>query len=173
MLRINPDNTEDEFSFWSFISLIGITDLLALVMIFGLTAVVDYALYNADNFIVEQIKIKGLEYWIYSVFFHLRIYVPLILFSTGIYRLVYKSRPALDIKGLAFLFISLWIFNEFAFEVFTFVRNIIFGLAFSLADDERIFLYESFLGIFLVAFMFPGYFSAMTTSIRLIKDRKS
>ncbi|MFI5142144.1 MAG: hypothetical protein ACHQII_07290, partial [Bacteroidia bacterium] len=63
------------------------------------------------------------------------------------------------------LFLSLWFFNEFAYEVSLFVRPTIFNLILIPFSEERKYLYESLLGTTLIAFYFLGYYSALTSLI--------
>jgi hypothetical protein len=111
---------------------------------------------------------SGAVKYISSLLFQLKIYVPLIMFSLAITSLTGIKRSKLTFKRVVKLFISLWIVNEFAYEVFLWVRNHIFNLLLiPVSTPERAFEIESFLSIPLIALFFLGYYSAMTTSIKL------
>jgi len=158
-------NVTTEFSFSSFIKQIRGRDVLILFGTLILSSAIDFGLFWLNSRCETFVKNYELQRWLLSLVYLLRIYFPLILFSISIYKLTYSRPLKLNIKKIILLFISLWLFNEFAYEVSLFVRGNIFSLILAPFDESKKFLYESFLGISLVAFYFVGYFSAMTTSL--------
>ena len=103
--------------------------------------------------------------------FLLRIYIPLLLFSLAINKLISNSQVRVTIRRLGLLFVSFWLFNEFAYEISIFVRSHILGLILIPFEGDNKYLFESFLGIPLVTFYFPGYYAAMTTPLKLTEEK--
>ena len=162
---IRLDKTDNKFvSFNQFVRKIHFKDIIYLVAIFLITSILDYEFFRIDSYSTSQIQNIGLEKYIHNLLFHLRIYIPLILFSLTIRSLLNFDKVKITFKRILFLYISLWLFNEFAFEISLWVRNHLFALLLlPFSDSYNYYLYESIIGIPLIAFYFLGYFSAMTT----------
>jgi len=130
----------------------------------------DFSLFKID-FSAFNAKSKNVVLYIHDICFHLRIYLPLILFSLTIRRLTSVEKTKITLKRILFLYISLWICNEFSFEISSWVRSLVFGLILMPFDNpDNYYFIESVIGIPLIAFYFLGYYSAMTTSLKLTEQ---
>lgn len=162
----DPESKERPFK--HFFRLIKSKDILFLTMTFIVSSVIDFILFKVDSFSALNTKNKNADIYIHDTCFHLRIYLPLILFALAIRSSTAFERTKLTIKRIFILYISLWLFNEFANEISLWVRSHLFGLILMPFDNpQTYYLIESIIGIPLIAFYFPGYFSAMTTSLKL------
>jgi hypothetical protein len=157
-----------KLSFKHFFSNIKLNDFLALILTLFITAIIDYILFKIDSYSILNIQNINAAVYIHELLFHLNIYLPLILFAITIRLLTTEKKSKLTFKRILFLYISLWLFNEFAFEFSLWIENHLFGLILMpFADSEKYYLFESFIAIPLIAFYFLGYYSAMTTSLIL------
>lgn len=97
--------------------------------------------------------------WINEVVILLRNYLPLILFALIIQLCLGKFTTT----HFGFLLISLWLFNEFAYEFIMMVRPLLFSLIMiTLKPMTYRYVVESVLGIPMIGFLFLGYYCAMT-----------
>ena len=169
LLRVtNVDNARRELSFRQFFRSIRAKDVLLLTGILIISSVTDIILFRIDSYFTSRIKNLNAVIYIHDLSFHLRIYLPLIFFALGIRSLNNYNKTKLTLNRVLFLYLSLWLFNEFAFEVSAWVRSHVFGLLLIPVDNpETYYLIESIIGIPLLAYYFLGYFSAMTTSLKL------
>jgi hypothetical protein len=168
LLRLEQQESDkvEELTFMSALKKLNMRDIISLLGILIVCVPVDFGLFRLETFANSGIKNYQFEKWIDALLFQLRIYIPLILFSLTLYNLTSPKRLRLTFKKMIFLYVSLWLANEFAYEIFIFTRAHIFNLLISPFDESKIFLYESVLGILLVGFYFIVYHSAMTTSLK-------
>jgi len=169
LLRLSNNDLESkELSFKHFFRSIKSKDILFLIMILIISSVIDFVLFKVDSFSSLNTENKNANIYIHDTCFHLRIYLPLILFALTIRFLTVVQKTKLTIKRILFLYVSLWLYNEFANEILLWVRSHLFGLILMPFDNpQTYYLIESIIGIPLIAFYFLGYFSAMTTSLKL------
>jgi hypothetical protein len=169
LFRLTNKEAEEqkELPFTSFLKELRVNDLVSLVITLIICSALDFGLIQLDDHCLGSFNNQAFQSWFHSALFFLRVYVPMVLFSISLYKLLFNRSLKLNFKKLFFLFVSLWFFNEFAFEISLFVRIYIFGLLLSPLAEEKKYLYESFLGIMLVGFYFVGYYSAMVTSLKL------
>jgi len=107
--------------------------------------------------------------WINEVVLLLRNYLPLILFALIIQLCLGKFTT----KHIGFLLISLWLFNELAYEFIMLIRPVLFSLLMiTLKPMTWRYVMESVLGIPLIAFLFLGYYCAMTAPFYLPEEKK-
>jgi hypothetical protein len=172
LLRIsNTVNASGELSFKYFFRYVKFKDVLPLTATLILSAITDFILFRIDSYSAATTKSQNADVYIHDLCFHLRIYLPLIFFALTIRSLNSIKRTRLTLKRLLLLYIGLWLFNEFAYEVSTWVRSHLFGFILMPVDNpESYYLIESLIGIPLVAFYFLGYFSAMTTPLKLTEQ---
>jgi len=172
LLRLSNNDLENkELSFKHFFRSIKSKDILFLTVVFIVSSIVDFVLFKIDSFSALTTKNKNADIYIHDTCFHLRIYLPLILFALTIRYLTIVEKRKLTIKRIFFLYVSLWLFNEFANEISLWVRSHLFGLILTPFDNpQTYYLVESIIGIPLIAFYFLGYFSAMTTSLKLTEQ---
>jgi hypothetical protein len=164
----------EELSFGSFLKHLQGRDVLVLLVILISCLGLDFGLVKLDIYTTATMTNHSGSYWIHGILNLVDIYLPLMLISISIFWLLTGKVVSLGFKKLLFLWSSLWLFNEFAFEISMFVRSHIFGLFLIPLNEEHKYLYESFFALPLLAFYFIGYHSAMTTSVRLIaEDSKS
>ena len=166
-LRANDiDNTE--LSFFKCIRRINIADLFFLSLILIISAFLDYGFYSLNNYSFTTLNNSSAVKYVSSTLFQLKIYVPLFLFSLAITSLTGERKSKLTFKRIIFLFISLWIINEFAYELFVWTKNHLFNLLLiPVETPERAYVLESFMSIPLIGIFFLGYHSAMTSSLKL------
>jgi hypothetical protein len=107
--------------------------------------------------------------WVNEVVLLLRNYLPLILFALVIQLCLGKFTT----KHIGFLLISLWLFNELAYEFIMLIRPVLFSLLMiTLKPMTWRYVMESVLGIPLIAFLFLGYYCAMTAPFYLPEEEK-
>jgi hypothetical protein len=106
--------------------------------------------------------------WISGMLFLLRMYIPLMAFSIANAKALGLKQIRVTLKNILFLFASLWLFNEFAYEISLFVRNHFFDLALIPVPAEKQYAAESILGLVLVSFYFLGFHVTMTNSMILL-----
>jgi len=94
----------------------------------------------------------------------------LVLFGFTTYRLSSNKKVNVTLKNVVFMMISLWLFNEFAYEFSIYIRNYLFKLILLPFSADKHYFMESFIGMILVAFYFVGYHSAMSTSLKLLNN---
>jgi hypothetical protein len=167
--RIGTDIEKDtDLSFTACVKRIKGKEVLALLAILVLCTGLDFALFKIGTLAVNVMANHKGSHWLQGLFFWFQIYIPMLLFSLTLFRLLHRKWLSLSFKKIGCLLVSLWLFNEFAYEVFVFVRNQVFGFLFIPLNDEHVFAIESFLALPLVAFFMLGYHSAMTTSVRML-----
>jgi len=172
LYQLDNNDNKSEIQIRSILKKLRVKDVLILFCILILCSVFDYCVFRIDSFCENAIKYYGFQHWFHSFLFMLRIYLPLLLFSIIIFKLETLKSNILNLKKLFFLFVSLWLFNEFAYEISSFIRLNIFGFILIPFDFEKKYLSESFLGIILIAFYFVGYYSAITTLLRDLESNK-
>ncbi|WP_179415142.1 hypothetical protein HDF19_07910 [Mucilaginibacter sp. E4BP6] len=107
--------------------------------------------------------------WINEVVLLLRNYLPLILFAL----IIQLCLGEFTTKHIGFLLISLWLFNELAYEFIMLIRPVLFSLLMiTLKPMTWRYVIESVLGIPLIAFLFLGYYCAMTAPFYLPEEEK-
>lgn len=149
---------------------IGFEDILFCTLTLLVCSAIDYGLAMLHNSF--ETTLQPLGYWVLMIIFLLRIYTPLILFSLLIYRQrIARPIAKIGLKKILFLFVSLWLFNEFAYEFGTFIRTVIINLVVIPFGDNNTFIQESILTIPLFAFWFLGYHSAMNSSLKLLDEQ--
>jgi hypothetical protein len=159
-----------ELRFRNLFGVIKFNDILLLSIVFVVSSLVDFGLFKIDNFSTLNTKNVKAAIYIQDLCFHFRIYIPLILFALTIRNLTSNRQYKLTLKRILFLYISLWLYNEFAYEISLWLRIHVFNLILMPFDSQNFYLFESFLGIPLIAFYFLGYYSAMTASLRLTES---
>jgi hypothetical protein len=165
LLRQENANKDEELSFGQFIKKLKLTDILTLLGILILCLPIDFGLFRLET-MSNEIKNFGIQKFCYSFLFLLRIYIPLLLFSFTTHKLTSHNKLNLNLKKIMFLFVILWLFNEFAYEFFIFIRGHLFSLMLASFDESKIFSYESLFAIPLMGFYFIGYHSAMSASLK-------
>jgi hypothetical protein len=110
--------------------------------------------------------------WIYALCFDFRVYVPILFFSLFIYRIRSGKMLKLNFKKIVFMLTSYWIFNEFAYEFITLIRHVVMRLFIAIFKVDFYFILETVMFIPVMAFLFLGYHSAMSTSAELLSEVK-
>jgi hypothetical protein len=161
--RLKKEEIPAEITFSLLIRKINLKDVTVLAGIFILSAIIDYFLFKMDGYSAGHTRNRSVDKYIHGTIFQLRIYIPLILFGLGIYVLSASEKVKLKAKNILFIYISLWLFNEFAYELFMWCRYHVFALVLMPFDkSDSYYLLESVPGIVLIAFFFLGYHSALT-----------
>ena len=169
-IRLTSENlAETELSFMHFFRKLTLKDGFVLILILIVSALLDIVLSKLDGILVVNIQNSLFVKYLSHLIFHIRLYLPLILFGLSTYSLTTLSSVRVSFKRIIFLYISVWIFNEFAYETLLWMQYHVFDLILMpLAEKpDRWFVFESFLSIPLVSFYFIGFSSAMTLSLKL------
>ena len=173
LTRINPKEQEKtELKVGDFLKQIFLKDIFYLIGVLALCSILDYVLFQLDNLSLLKVSDNGLDKYFHGLILLFRIYIPLVLFGLTTFKLSSNKKLTINLKKVLLLFISLWFFNEFAYELSLVIRNQIFGLILIPFSAEKQYFIESFIGITLIAFYFVGYHSAMSTSLKLLDDEK-
>jgi hypothetical protein len=160
------------FNFSNFLKNIKGQDFGYLLSALLICTIVDYSLFKLDDLSARTHGGSPSDKWVHGILFLLRIYIPLIIFSITNYKMLTAHTSKLNFKNIVYLFVTLWLFNEFAYELSLFVRGHIFDLILLPFSEDQHYLIESFLGVVLVSFYFLGYHSAITNSIILLNEDK-
>ena len=167
--QLKGERKQSEVHSRNFFTILKINDVLLLVFALTIAAIIDFILFKLENLPVFFTRNINASLFIHNTFFHLRIYLPLILFALVLWLLSKDRKEKLTFKGIIFLYISLWLFNEFAFEISLWVRDRLFSIILiPFTNSANAYLIESFMGIPLIAFFFLGYYSAMSKPILLM-----
>jgi hypothetical protein len=169
----NEKSLNDEYNFSEFLKKIKASDFGFLLVTLVICIVVDYFLFKIDSISAKNYGGSLLDKWINDLLFLFRIYIPLLLFSIAAYKTLSNKTVNLSFKKIIFLFIALWLFNEFAYEFSLFVRTHIFSLIVLPFSSDKRYLIESILGVPLVSFYFLGYYSAMVNSLLILEENQS
>src|SRR5438477_734084 len=130
LLRIFKNGTKQrEARMKDFLTALKTKDFLWLFIVFVISSMVDFGLVEVANLSTLNVRNTNADIYIQETLFHLRIYIPLMLFSLAIWNLVDMQKPKITLRLVLFLYISLWLFNEFAYELSMWVRGHVFGLA--------------------------------------------
>jgi hypothetical protein len=161
--RLKNEGIPAEITFSLLIRKINLKDITVMAGILILSAILDYFLFKMDGYSAEHTRNRSVDKYIHGTVFQLRIYVPLMLFALGIYVLRTEEIIKLKARNILFLYLSLWLFNEFAYELFMWCRSHVFALVLMPFDkSDSYYLLESVPGVVLMAFFFLGYHSALT-----------
>jgi len=156
------------FNFPSFLKNIKGNDFLYLFFVLVISVIANYLLVKLDVLSLENFGVSPADRWIHGILFLLRVYVPLILFSFVNYKILTGKKRNLNFQKFIWLFIALWLFNEFAYELSLFIRGHIFELILLPFPADTQYFIESILGVPLISFYFLGYHAAMTNSMLLL-----
>ncbi|HEY8897998.1 MAG TPA: hypothetical protein VIM79_24400 [Niastella sp.] len=170
--KVRSDKDAPEIQIGSFFNEIKPADLGFLFGALAACLVIDYLLYQLDSYAVANIRNYALIQWVHLMVHFLRIFLPLLLFSFAGRLALTNGKLGLRVKECLFLLISLWIFNELAYEFSLFVRSHILLLILAPFSEDKYFFVESILSIPLIAGLFLGYHSVMTNSVEIIQNEK-
>jgi len=158
------------YNFSIFLKNIKGNDFLYLFVVLAISATADYLLVKLDVLSLKNFRGSPADRWIHGILFLLRMYIPLILFSFVNYKILTGKKRNFNFQKFIWLFITLWLFNEFAYEVSLFIRGHIFELILLPFPLDSQYFIESIIGVPLISFYFLGYHSAMTNSMLLLND---
>jgi hypothetical protein len=150
----------------SFFKCLNFNDIFSLTVVLIICSIADFGLFKLDTLVNNRIAAYSQNYYLNSLIFLIRLFLPLIIFGIYTYKLAYNKNLKLNFRKVLFLFIAVWLFNEFAYGFTFFVRDYIFPLFLLPFKHQQIFFIESVLGIPLIAFLFLGYHSAMIYSLK-------
>lgn len=159
------DDLKKELSFKDIFTQITSKDLAILIIVFLVTTIADYILNLVPLFLTHNLVAQqyGIYNYVWGLLFHLRIYIPLVVFSYAIRSLLAKGELKISLASFLLLYASLWLFNEFAFEFLTWADYYLLRLILlPFSNSESYAVIESILSIPLFAFLFLGYSSAMS-----------
>jgi hypothetical protein len=167
--RLSLTNPEmEEYHFSHILKMINWDDIGYCVIAFIMCLITDYLLVKLDYSFTLKISDQFAYNWIYHIFFMLRLYIPLILFSFVNYKTLTRRKIDFNLKKILLLFVALWLFNEFSYELFAFAKFNLFNLILIPFPLEIHFVIESILCVPLLSFLFLGYHSAMSYSMNLL-----
>lgn len=173
LFRLDSNETAEqkELSFSSFIKKLHGFDLLFFSGVLILCSAIDYGLFRFGTIYATATSNYDLRRWIDAFLLLLRNYIPLLIFSFAVYKDTFERWIKISSRKIIFLFVSLWLFNAFAYEISLLIRLYIFPLLLAPFGEDNKFFYESFLGIPLVAFYFVGYHSALTLMPKHLNEK--
>jgi hypothetical protein len=146
-------------------------NVLYMLGILVVSCFIDYSLYKLSAVLSDTMNNRNFYKWAYHVLEFLRVYLPWTLFSICIYWQTESIRTKLTGKKILFLLISLWFINSFCMEFIYFIKpHVIDFILFPFQYETR-FLFESMIGLFIIASFFVGYASVMANSLKYF-DRK-
>lgn len=161
------DNGKSVFLFFVSIFSIGLLDkvttknLLYLLIAFAGCAILDFFFFRLNAQAHHATYNYNLSKWLGEIIFLFRLYVPLLLFAI-VMRICISTQP-INTKQVIFLLITVFFFNEVAYEVMLLVRTSIFELITTpLKSKQSFYWVESALSTILIASFFLGYHCAMT-----------
>jgi hypothetical protein len=149
---------------------VSIKNVIYLVGALAVCALLDCALFRLNTQLQTLFNTNPHALiWVNEVVLLLRNYLPLILFALIIQLCLGKFTA----KHIGFLLISLWLFNELTYEFIMLVRPVLFSLLMiTLKPMTWRYVMESVLGIPLIAFLFLGYYCAMTAPFYLPEEKR-
>ena len=149
-----------------------VKDVIYLLGILIVCALLDCALFRLNTQL--QSTFQGNQHallWFNGIIFQLRIYLPMMLFAIIIQLCL--DNNLLTPQKIFFLFIALWLFNEFSYEFIMIIRPTLFSLIMiTLKPLTYRYIVETVLGIPLIGFLFLGYYCAMTAPFYLPEGKK-
>jgi len=166
LTRVTRSN--NDLSFNDLMSQLKAKDIGCLAISLCFCSIADYFLFKLstpyDNYDINFSAKK----WIYQSIYFVRIYIPLLSFSFANFFALSNEKMKLTTKKILLLLFTLWLINEFAFDVYLFLRDELFQPILILFPEERYYIVETILGVPLISFYFLGYHSAMTSSMLLL-----
>ncbi|MCW3104154.1 MAG: hypothetical protein JWO09_2594 [Bacteroidetes bacterium] len=157
-------SSEPEISFSGALQTIKAEDLLMLLATLAAASFMDYII----NCGIYNLPSSAYTTWFYYLLFHCRIYLPLIMFSYMVCKLAAPGKVRFTLYKTFLLFVALWLFNEFSYELYMFINNTLFRLVFaSVETPDTLFILEGIFELFLIAFFFLGFHSAITSPLRM------
>jgi hypothetical protein len=162
MIHLNKNGNENkEITFKHSFRALRFGNTVLLIFVLLLACVIDYLLFQAEVYFTIGVRNFNVYKYLRSTFFHLRVYLPLFLFAVTVWFTTIKGSK-LTLKRILFLYISLWLFNEVAFEFIEWTRIHLFELILMpVKEPQHYYLFESILGVPLIASSFLGYYVAM------------
>jgi hypothetical protein len=108
--------------------------------------------------------------WVGNIIFYLRLYMPLVLFALIIQ--ICTSKAEFTLKKIILLLVSLWLFNEFAYEFTLLFRYTVIDLIqIPFKGASAYYTVESILGLPLTAAFFLGFYCAMTAPFTILEEK--
>lgn len=147
-------------------------DLKYLLAALAACLVIDYGLHQLGVYLLANISDQFLAQLTYSLLHIPRIFIPLLIFSYAGRLVLRENISVLTLRECLFLLISLWLFNEAAYEFAFYIYDNVFRLILILVPDEKEFFVESILAIPLLVILFWGY-AAITTSVLISRNDES
>lgn len=161
---IHKEEEKKELGFSSFLKAITWKDLSALIITLIAAVIADVGLTKLYGLSTSNITV---DRYITNIWYHLRIYIPMILFTLTVHSLIMPGRGKISMKKILFLYVIFWILNSLSYQLSLWVSFYIFRLfLLPVEDPEKYYLIESFLSIPLIACYFIGFYSAMTTTLK-------
>ena len=159
-----------EWTVTNFLRKEGLNNILILTGVLIVCSVLDFLLFQTGRMMLEYLDNKELEKYLHGWLFLIRIYCPLMIFGLTTFRLNIQRKFKIGFTHFLFFLCSIWLFNEFVYEFGLLIRTQVFEFIMLPFSYDKQFIMESFLGMFLIAFFFIGYHSAMSTSLCLIDN---
>ena len=163
-------NEVNNFYFVKLFKGITATDIVSILGVLLISCGVDYLLVMLENFFSRILTSTHNVWIVHQTVFHVRIYLPLVLFAViCAWRLGNLER--LTGRKILFLYISLWLFNEFNYETMVWVRGHCFAIVLlPFYNTDYYFLLENVLSIPITAFYFLGFSSAMAHPFEILEE---
>ena len=144
-------------------------DLTILVAALLAACLADYLLVQLEYLSSANLQSQHSSWVIKQAVFHIRIFLPLLLFAfICAWRL--GELEEFSMKKLLLAYIALWLFNEFSYETMVWARAHVFAVVLlPFYNTGYYFGLENILSIPVTAFYFLGYSSAMVNSLQILE----
>lgn len=174
LIRYDDAMTNDkEYKLIKFLSKFQLWDFICLIGVLILCLIIDYLLFQLDPFIISSVGNDSFGNWISNInLYVLRDFISLFLFSITIHNLTSDDKIKIKSRQIFYLFLAVWFMNTFASACYIYINAFVFQLILVPFRQADKYIYESFLGIILIAFNFLGYYSAMTRPFLLNVDEE-
>ena len=165
-LRFKANSTEENpYSLKNCFKNLQIQDFAYLIAILLACTLMDYLLYLLGTVIYSKETQVEILHWLYWIVYLIKVYLPLVLFSVVIQKIVTEQKIIFNFRRIAYLLVILWLLNEFAYNLYDFVTHYIFWLIIIPFKNINHFVLESFLASLLLMLYFLGYSAAMTSTL--------
>ena len=149
---------------------IKLNDIYSLVSILIICFIIDFSFFQIVCLIVPD-SFNEIYQWFYNIIMYiLRRFIPILLFSIVIYNNISNNKIKFNLRNIWFLFIAYIMINTISFELSMYIRIYVINLILIPIDVEKIFVYESILGIGLISLNFIGYHAIMINSVKLLEN---
>jgi len=165
---------ENELSPGFFLRNFSIEDGAVIFFTLVIVCALDPAIYFLDLHTNDLLHQGDMAKWVHGVLWYFRIYIPIVAFAFAVRNRIGNNRIPVSRKSFLVLLISVWMFNEFSYELMSLFRSVVIHfVTMFIKSDQTKFLVESVLGIPLLAFCFIGFAVVMCIPFKAIQPVQS